>query len=86
MWRDCAPTIGNLIDQGWPVAAHCLSCGLAMEVDLNGLVRKLGPNVVLWGRTARCRRRHCVGRMYFSCRPPRAGGDVPMFSNLPSIP
>lgn len=78
-WMGRAGTVGDLIKQGWPVVARCHRCGLEMDVRLDLLARRVGPDVSLWGRTARCRRRHCQGRMLFWTYPPRARGPVQMF-------
>lgn len=78
-WRNIAPSVSDLMRHGWPVSAHCLHCHLVMVVDVARVALECGPNFVLWGRTAKCRRRSCAGRMSFYCRPPQAGRDIPMF-------
>lgn len=79
-WMGRAGTVGDLIKQGWPVVAICAVCGLEMDVDLRRLCQVVGPDVSLWGRDARCRRRHCRGRMLFWTYPPQArGSPVQMF-------
>jgi hypothetical protein len=78
-WRNIAPSVSDLMRHGWPVSAHCLHCHLVMAVDLSGVAQARGADFVLWGQTAKCRRRYCTGRMAFYCQPLRAGQDIPMF-------
>ncbi|CAM2808601.1 hypothetical protein BDI01nite_31470 [Brevundimonas diminuta] len=79
-WMGRAAKVGDLQRQGWPVVACCLHCHLEMTVDLAVVRRALGEDFVLWGRTARCRRRHCQGRMCFWTYPPEGRGlKVEMF-------
>lgn len=73
-WMGRAGTAGDLVKQGWPVVARCTYCNLEMDVRLDVLVRAKGPDYVLWGKSARCRRRHCQGRMLFWTYPPEAKG------------
>lgn len=77
-WRSLAPTAADLAARGWPVHARCLTCQLEMDVDLARVIAERGPALVLWGRTSRCRRRRCQGRMAFYVTPPRADGEVIM--------
>lgn len=79
-WMGRAGNVRDLQAQGWPVIARCLHCRLEMDVRLDVLRRERGPDFILWGKTARCRRRHCQGRMMFLTYPPQAGGaPVEMF-------
>ena len=79
-WMGRAAKVGDLQRQGWAVVACCLHCHLEMTVDLAVVRRALGEDFVLWGRTARCRRRHCQGRMCFWTYPPEGRGiKVEMF-------
>ncbi len=78
-WMGRAGDVAGLQSQGWPVVARCMTCSLEMNVRLDVLRQARGPSFVLWGKSARCRRRHCQGRMYFWTYPPRANGPVEMF-------
>ncbi len=61
------------------VLARCTVCGLAMDVRLATVAREMGGDYVLWGRSVPCRRRHCQGRMWFYCLPPKLGAEAEMF-------
>lgn len=65
-WRSRAPTVGRLIDERWTVFAGCEVCDLTMDVRLEVVAQARGRDFSLWGgRSVRCRRRHCLGRMRF---------------------
>jgi len=78
-WRQVAPTVADLRRHRYEVIARCLTCSLAMDVALADVAKARGDEFVLWGRSARCRRRHCQGRMQFWCVPPRLGSEVEMW-------
>jgi hypothetical protein len=78
-WRSVAPTVADLQRHGFPVIARCMTCHLAMDVRLDAVSAAKGATYVLWGKAVPCRRRHCQGRMWFYCLPPKAGAEVEMF-------
>lgn len=62
-WQGYAPTIGVMIRRGWTMTIHCRVCALAMHADPEVIARKKGRDWEPWGKSARCRRLHCHGRM-----------------------
>lgn len=77
-WRQAGFTVGAVIANRWLVYTECELCELRIEADLKRVARERGSNYVLWGRTARCRRMGCPGRVTFWCRPHGALGDIAM--------
>lgn len=75
-WQAYCPTLGDMARRGWSLTAHCRSCRLAMAVDLDVVMKAKGRDWSPWGRTARCRRLHCTGRMGLRAYSPRAGEYV----------
>lgn len=75
-WYGHAPTLGDMERRNWIITALCARCGLEMAVDGAGLIRRFGRGFSLWGRSARCRRLHCDGRMHFLGRGPHTTGAV----------
>lgn len=63
--------------RGWVAAARCLACHLDLRIDLDLMVRLNGPDLSLFGRTCRCRRLACLGRMIFMGTPP--GQQIGLF-------
>lgn len=64
------------------MAGHgrCQACQLDLRIDMDLMVRLNGPDLVLFGRTCRCRRMGCSGRMFFMGTPP--GQQVGLFWRL----
>jgi hypothetical protein len=75
-WRGYCPTIGDMARRGWSLTARCKTCNLRMAVDIQVVLRRTGRSWSPWGRTARCRRLHCAGRMHLRAYAPRAGEYV----------
>lgn len=71
-WRPVVATVGDMIQEGWRVQAHCFHCGLEMPVDLEVVAKLRGRSTTLWDRSSRCRRKGCRGRMKFEARVPGA--------------
>lgn len=63
-------TAGQMRRDGWRVRARCLHCQLELLVDLDSVIKLNGYGVKLWGRSPRCRRVGCEGRMIFLGSPP----------------
>jgi hypothetical protein len=70
-WRGQCPTIGRMIDEGWSLTIHCGHCRLGMVVDPDKIVRARGREWSPWGKSARCRRIDCLGRMRLRAYAPR---------------
>ncbi|MNJ26332.1 hypothetical protein D3C77_208060 [compost metagenome] len=66
--------------RGWVVMARCQACQLDLRIDLDLMVRLNGPDLILFGRTCRCRRLGCSGRMVFMGTPP--GQQIGLFWRL----
>lgn len=62
--------------RGWSLTATCSTCDLKMEVRLEVVIRAKGKTWSPWGKTAKCRRLHCGGRMYLRGYSPRANEFV----------
>lgn len=77
-------SIGQMRRNGWRVQARCVRCHLDLRVDLSVMTELRGFDFVLFGKTSRCRRMHCEGRMIFMGAPP--GGDRNVFYHLAAIP
>ncbi|RZI98475.1 MAG: hypothetical protein EON90_13285 [Brevundimonas sp.] len=75
-WQGYCPTIDDMARRDWSLTAHCRVCNLAMAVDIQTLGRTMGWSWSPWGRSARCRRLHCCGRMWLRAYAPRAGEFV----------
>ena len=71
-WQGYCPTIFDMWRRGWSLSAHCQSCRLAMVADAETIMAAKGKNWSPWGKTARCRRMHCGGRMRLRGYSPRA--------------
>jgi len=65
-------TVSAMRRDGWVVMARCRACHLDAWVCLSTVIRLNGPDVQLFGRTTRCRRYGCQGRMIFMATPPGA--------------
>ena len=61
---------------GWVIKTHCTTCYLDCWVDLATVIRLNGPDTKLFGRTTRCRRYSCPGRMVFLATPPGETHDA----------
>ncbi len=79
MWRDRAPTLADLRQHRFLVIARCKQCDLPMPVHLEVTASAKGWDYVLWGRSVRCKRWRCGGRMAFWCYPPQTNQAVEMF-------
>lgn len=77
-WMQAGETVGAIISNRWVVYTECELCQLRIEADLKRIARERGPKYVLWGRTTRCRRMGCPGRVHFWCRPHGNVGDIAM--------
>ncbi|WP_133149244.1 hypothetical protein [Caulobacter zeae] len=51
-----ALTVTEMHAKRWTVRSRCRRCGLTLKVHLPSVIRVLGPDAVLWGRTFRCQR------------------------------
>ena len=47
--------MGHMIEAGARCAAHCSTCLVRKEVDLNVVAAAKGESFSLWGRRVRCR-------------------------------
>ncbi|MNJ26784.1 hypothetical protein D3C77_212740 [compost metagenome] len=77
-------SIAEMRRRRWVILARCRDCHLDLRIDLDLMVRLNGPNLVLFGKTCRCRRMGCAGRMIFMGTPP--GQQVGLFWPLRQIP
>lgn len=77
-WRSKVATVAEMRDHGWEVASVCRKCGLTMLVDLELIAQVRGPGVILWNRTAKCRRMFCDGVVDFHAKPVRGRGFEPL--------
>ena len=77
-WMRSGETVGAIIANRWMVYTECELCQLRIEADLKRIARECGPKYVLWGRSPRCRRMGCPGRVTFWCRPHGNVGDIAM--------
>jgi hypothetical protein len=75
-WQGYCPTIGDMARREWSLTARCNRCDLRMAVDIAVVIRRTGQTWSPWGRTARCRRLYCGGRMHLRAYAPRAGEYV----------
>lgn len=75
-WQGYCPTIGDMAQRGWTLSARCTACNLRMAVDIDVVAAAKGRAWSPWGRTARCRRLFCHGRMRLRGYSPRAGEYV----------
>ncbi|MDD3445516.1 MAG: hypothetical protein PHS60_08910 [Zavarzinia sp.] len=66
-------TIGQLHENGYALRLDCKSCGRGADVDLDSLVRRLGPDFTLpeFRRHASCP--HCGGAVSLTMRLAAAG-------------
>lgn len=79
-WMLAGRTVGAIISNRWLVYTECEVCDLRIQADLKRIAKERGGNYVLWGRTGRCRRMGCPGRVSFWCRPHGADADIAMTS------
>lgn len=63
-------SIGQMRRDGWVVIARCRACDLDLRIDLSLMIRLNGGDLVLFGKSCRCRRLNCEGRMVFLATPP----------------
>ena len=75
-WQGYCPTLGDMERREWSLTARCVKCDLKMGVDLAKVIEAKGRRWSPWGKTARCRRLYCDGRMYLRAYAPRAGEYV----------
>lgn len=78
-----AVTLGEMHARRWIVTADCRACRTRIHVDLGERLRLLGPDVVLWGKTGRCKvwvrwslDRRCEGRVVFFAQSSQTGSPV----------
>jgi hypothetical protein len=76
--------IGEMRRRGWVVMARCRTCHLDLRVDLDVMIRLNGHDMQLFGKTCRCRRLGCGGRMIFMGTPP--GQQLGLFWPLNAAP
>lgn len=68
-----ALTVTDMWRKGWALRAVCHICRQKMDVDLVALIRLNGPQMILWGRTTKCKIHLCAGTMSFeACTLPGA--------------
>lgn len=72
-WQGYAPTIGDMANKEWNLTAQCWTCRLEMAVDAQRVIRATGPKWSPWGKSARCRRLGCTGRMKLKAYAPGPG-------------
>lgn len=75
-WQGYAPTIGRMDDRGWSLSMHCASCRLAMVADADTIIRARGRDWSPWGKSARCKRMFCHGRMRMRAYCPRSNETI----------
>mgnify|MGYP001156572611 CR=1 FL=1 len=63
-------TVAQMQRNGWRIAARCTTCQLDVWVSLSAVMKLGRPDLVLFGKSAACRRLHCTGRMIFLGVPP----------------
>ncbi len=73
-------SVSEMRQRGWVVMARCQACQLDLRIDLDLVVRLNGPDLVLFGKSCRCRRMGCSGRMIFMGTPP--GQQIGLFWTL----
>lgn len=69
-------SIGEMRRRGWVVMARCRTCELDIRIDLDLMIRLNGHDLMIFGKTCRCRRLGCGGRMMFMGTPPSAQHGV----------
>lgn len=75
-WQGYAPTIGRMQDRGWTLSMHCGVCRLAMLADPDTIIAARGRDWSPWGKSARCRRMYCHGRMRMIAYDPRSNFNI----------
>ena len=75
-WQGYCPTIGDMARREWKLTAPCGRCGLAMVANVDTIARAKGRDWSPWGKSAKCRRLHCGGRMTLRGYSPRANEFV----------
>ena len=75
-WQGYAGTIGRMQDLCWSLTMHCGLCDLAMVADAKAIIRARGKNYSPWGKSARCRRLGCGGRMRMKAHDPRSNERI----------
>ncbi|RZJ00908.1 MAG: hypothetical protein EON90_05230 [Brevundimonas sp.] len=83
-WRTRAPSIGQMIDQGWFIWSVCGRCYLVMEVDLGVMEYTLGDHETLWNRHPSGRRFGCKGLTTFHGVPPETNQCLELVADWPS--
>lgn len=77
-------TIGQMKAARWRLTATCTRCRVRLWVDVDSIVRALGPDAFFWVRTARCRvwtwgdRERCPGSVVFAAQSVTGGSWVPL--------
>lgn len=75
-WQGYAPTIADMVRKEWSLTATCRTCRLPMRVDPAKLMTIAGRDYSPWGKTAKCRRMDCHGRMTLEAYDPRSGFKI----------
>lgn len=75
-WQGYAPDIGAMQQRHWSLTARCHVCSLEMAADIQKIIHSRGLHFSPWGRSARCRRLGCPGRMRFRAHDPRSNERV----------
>lgn len=70
-WQGYAPTIGDMARRGWSLTFHCPSCKNGYSADIDKIIRERGRSWSPWGKTARCPKLYCPGRMTLRAYAPR---------------
>ena len=68
-WRSASATVGQIIQNGWPVYAECEICDVRLWVDLDLIATRRGPRTNLWGSRGKCKRVGCFGKTVFFLKP-----------------
>lgn len=74
-----ALTIAEMRARRWLITASCSYCKTRLHVDLTPMISLKGPDLILWGKTGRCRvwaynvDDRCPGTVVFEARSIRGG-------------
>lgn len=72
-------TIAEMRARRWLITANCQHCRIRLHVDLTAMIALKGPDLILWGKTGRCRvwaynvDDRCPGRVVFEARSIQGG-------------
>ncbi|MFZ4165276.1 hypothetical protein [Brevundimonas sp. NPDC058933] len=75
-WAGYAPTIHDMVRRDWSLTLRCHVCRLEIAADPQKIIRERGRAYSPWGKSARCPRLHCHGRMTLEAYDPRSGFKI----------